>query len=218
MKSVQAILFDLDGTFADTAPDLGYALNVMLETRGLAPLPIERSRQVASSGTRGLLALGFGIAPGHPDYDAMAREFLDLYERNLCRDTRLFPGMAELLRAIEARGMPWGIVTNKAERYTFPLLELLGVAARAGCIVCGDSTPHRKPHPAPMFSAARTLGTAPQACIYVGDDERDMMAVRAAGMRVAVAQYGYLGTGKPPDRWDADFWIAHPMELVTALA
>lgn len=217
MARTQAVLFDLDGTFADTAPDLGYALNRMLAQRGHAPLPIERIRHVASSGARGLLGLGFGMKPGDPDYDAMTSEFLALYEGNLCRDTRLFPGMTDLLHEIEARAMPWGIVTNKARRFTLPLMRLLGLNERAGCIVCGDSTPHRKPHPAPLYAAAESIRIAPEACIYLGDDERDMIAGRAAGMRVAVAEYGYLGTGNPPDRWEADLRIGHPMELVAAL-
>jgi 2-phosphoglycolate phosphatase len=217
MAHTHAVLFDLDGTFADTAPDLGHALNVQRQARGQSALPIERIRRVASSGARGLLGLGFDLAPGDPDYDAMAIEFLDLYERNLCRDTRLFPGIAELLRALEARGLPWGIVTNKAQRFTLPLMRMLGLHERAACIGCGDSTPHRKPHPGPMFVAAQTIGVAPESCIYIGDDERDMIAGRAAGMRVAVAEYGYLGTGNPPDQWSADFRLRHPMELATLL-
>jgi 2-phosphoglycolate phosphatase len=211
---MKAILFDLDGTFADTAPDLGYALNLQRAARGHAPLPIEPLRKVASSGARGLLGVGFGLKPGDAEYEAMRDEFLALYEQNLCRDTRLFPGIPELLDGIEGRGLAWGIVTNKATRFTRPLLELLGITPRAGCVVCGDTTPHTKPHPAPMFAAAKALGVDPATCIYVGDDERDMLAGRAAGMRVAVASYGYLGNGKPPEQWDADHWLADPRELL----
>lgn len=216
MTKTQAVLFDLDGTFADTAPDLGYALNVQLRSRGREALPIERIRRVASSGARGLLGLGFDLQPDDPNYAAMAKEFLDLYESNLCRDTRLFPGIAELLRAIEERGMRWGIVTNKARRFTLPLMKRLHLSERAGCIVCGDSTAHRKPHPAPLHSAAETIGIEPAACIYLGDDERDMIAGRAAGMRVAIAEYGYLGAGNPPEIWEADLRVTHPMDLVAA--
>jgi len=216
MTKTRAVLFDLDGTFADTAPDLGYALNVQLRSRGREALPIERIRRVASSGARGLLGLGFDLQPDDPNYPAMAEEFLDLYESNLCRDTRLFPGIAELLRAIEERGMRWGIVTNKARRFTLPLMKLLRLTERAGCIVCGDTTAHRKPHPAPLHNAAKTIGIEPAACIYLGDDERDMIAGRAAGMRVAIAEYGYLGTGNPPENWEADLRVAHPMDLVAA--
>ena len=212
-----AVLFDLDGTFADTAPDLGYALNRLLDARGKPSLPIEQLRTVASSGARGLVGMGFGLAPGAPEYDALAAEFLDQYERNLCRDTRLFPGIEALLQAIEARRMPWGIVTNKAERFTFPLLRQLGLDQRAACIVCGDSTPQRKPHPLPLLVAAERIGVVPQACIYLGDDERDMIAGRAAGMQVAVAEYGYLGNGKPARAWAADLWLSHPLDLLPAL-
>ena len=216
-KPLRAVLFDLDGTFADTAPDLGYALNVLLNARGKPSLPIERLRTVASSGARGLVGMGFGLNPGSSEYDALATEFLDHYERNLCRDTRLFPGIAELLQTLEARGMPWGIVTNKAERFTFPLMRLLGLSERAGCIVCGDTTPHRKPHPLPLLVAAERIGVAPERCIYLGDDERDMIAGRAAGMRVAVAEYGYLGNGRPANEWAADLRLSHPLDLLPAL-
>jgi len=217
MPATQAVLFDLDGTFADTAPDLGYALNVQLDAHGKAPLPIDRIRRVASSGARGLLGLGFEIAPGDPRYEGMAAALLDVYERNLCRETTLFPGMQELVDVIEARGMRWGIVTNKAERFALPLMRMLGLFERAGCIVCGDTTPHRKPHPEPLLAASRRIDVDPDRCMYVGDDERDMIAGRAAGMRVAVAQYGYLGHGNPPDQWPADYWIDHPLELLKAL-
>jgi len=214
---MKAILFDLDGTFADTAPDLGHALNLQREARGHQPLPIEPLRKVASSGARGLLGVGFGLKPGDADYEAMRVEFLDLYERNLCRHTRLFPGIPELLDGIEERGLAWGIVTNKATRFTLPLLDQLGIRPRAGCVVCGDTTPHTKPHPAPMFAAAQALGVPAEHCLYVGDDERDMLAGRAAGMRVAVAAYGYLGNGKPPEQWDADHWLRDPREVLALI-
>ena len=214
---IQAVLFDLDGTFADTAPDLGGALNTLLRARGRPGLALEQVRRVASSGARGMLGVGFGIAPGDPGYDSLAAEFLDLYERNLCRGTRLFPGIGALLEAIEARGLPWGIVTNKAERFTLPLLRLLDLERRAGCVVCGDTTAHRKPHPGPLLAAAQRLGVEPAACVYLGDDERDMVAGRAAGMRVAVAEYGYLGLGNPPELWPADFRIREPLEMLASL-
>lgn len=217
LPPTRAVLFDLDGTFADTAPDLGYALNTLLETHGKPGLPLEQVRMVASSGARGMLGVGFGVAPGDPGYDALAAEFLDLYERNLCRCTGLFPGIGALLDAIEARGLAWGIVTNKAERFTLPLIRLLGLEPRAGCVVCGDTTAHRKPHPGPLLAAAERLGIEPAACIYLGDDERDMVAGRAAGMRVAVAEYGYMGLGNPPELWPADFRIREPLELLASL-
>jgi 2-phosphoglycolate phosphatase len=211
---IAAVLFDLDGTFADTAPDLGNALNRQLTERGLAPLPIEKVRRVASSGARGLLKLGFDLSPGDADYDRMRVEFLDYYEQDLLRDTTLFPGIEALISALENSACPWGIVTNKAQRFTLPLLRLMGLDRRAGCIVCGDTTPHIKPHPAPMYAAATAIGVDAGACLYLGDDERDMLAGRAAGMRVAVASYGYLGTGKPPAEWPADYWIDHPLDLL----
>ena len=214
---VAAVLFDLDGTFADTAPDLGYALNLLLEAHGKPTLPLDQVRKVASSGARGMLGVGFGTVPGDPGYDELAARFLELYERNLCRETALFPGMATLLDELEARGLPWGIVTNKVERFTLPLLDLLGLRRRSACVVCGDTTPHRKPHPGPLLAAAAAIGVAPTACLYLGDDERDMIAGRAAGMRVAVAEYGYLGLGNPPDEWPADLRIRHPMELLAAI-
>ena len=216
--ATRAILFDLDGTFADTAPDLGHALNALLEAYGKPPLPLEQVRKVASSGSRGMLGVGFGIAPGDPEYERLAAEFLDLYERDLCRHTCLFPGIGQLLDAIEARGLKWGIVTNKAERFTLPLLRLLALEQRAGCVVCGDSTPHRKPHPGPLLAAAAMIEVEPAACIYLGDDERDMIAGRAAGMRVAVAEYGYLGLGNPPELWPADLRIRDPLQMLAALA
>ena len=217
MKATAALLFDLDGTFADTAPDLGYALNLLLGSRGMATMSLARIRRVASSGARGLLGLGFNIAPGDEGYDELASEFLELYERHLCRDTRLFPGIPELLGVLEQRCLPWGIVTNKAQRFTLPLMRLLELDKRAGCVICGDSTPFRKPHPQPLLAAAEAIGVDPAACIYLGDDERDMIAGRAAGMRVAVAEYGYLGTGNPPQDWPADIRVAHPLELIDSL-
>ena len=213
----QAILFDLDGTFADTAPDLGHALNTLLRLHGKPTLPLEQVRKVASSGARGMLGVGFGIAPEDPGYEALAAEFLALYERDLCRETRLFPGIEALLAEIESRGLSWGIVTNKAERFTLPLLRLLGLAERAACLVSGDSTPYRKPHPGPLLAAAQIARVEPVACIYLGDDERDMIAGRAAGMRVAVAEYGYLGLGNPPELWPADLRLKDPLELLQAI-
>ena len=147
---VKAVLFDLDGTLADTAPDLCYAVNSMRKALGLEAVPLEKTRPVTSSGARGLLGAGFGITPDHPDYDAMRTEFLDIYERNVCRETRVFPGMSKLLTELEKRSILWGVVTNKAERFTHPLLKGLGLERRAACIVGGDTTPHLKPHPASL--------------------------------------------------------------------
>ena len=200
---IRAVLFDLDGTFADTAPDLGYAVNQMRIARGLPPVADEKTRPVTSSGARGLLGAGFGITPDHPDYPAMRDEFLNIYEANLCRETRLFDGMAQLIDALESRGLIWGIVTNKAERFALPLIKLLGYNTRAACVIGGDTTGKLKPHPDPLYAAARTIQIAPEQCIYVGDDERDVQAGRAAGMKTVAVRYGYLN-GSDPATWGAD--------------
>ena len=213
----RGVLFDLDGTLADTAPDLGFALNQQRLARGIPELPIEAVRSQASSGARGLLKIGFNIEPGQSGYDAMRDEFLDIYERNLSRNTRLFPGVSALLEQVERRGLRWGIVTNKAERFTFPLLRALTLIDRAACVICGDTTPNPKPHPAPLLAAAEKLGTPARQCIYVGDDERDVQAGHAAGMPVVVARYGYLGNGTPPQLWGADGFIDAPEDLLIVL-
>jgi phosphoglycolate phosphatase len=210
---IRAVLFDLDGTFADTAPDLGYAINRMRIARGLPPVPDEQTRPVTSSGARGLLGAGFGIAPGHADFAAMREEFLNIYEANLCRATRLFNGMAALVDALEARGLTWGIVTNKAERFALPLMHLLGYGARAACVIGGDTTGKMKPHPDPLYAAAKAISIAPAHCLYVGDDERDVHAGRAAGMKTAAVRYGYLN-GSDPATWGADAVIQHPLEII----
>jgi phosphoglycolate phosphatase len=216
INMIQAVLFDLDGTFADTAADLGHALNCMRAARGLSPLPIEATRPVTSLGARGLLGIGFEIAPGHARYTAMREEFLGIYEQNLCRQTCLFPGMLELLDAVEARRLRWGIVTNKAERFARPLLDLLRVGKRADCIVGGDTTPNIKPHPDPLLAACRILALAPGSCVYVGDDRRDVEAGRAAGMKTVAVTYGYLNGGVP-EAWGADAVIHRPQELLDHL-
>jgi len=213
----RGVLFDLDGTLADTAPDLGFALNQQRLVRGMPELPIEAVRSQASSGARGLLKIGFNIEPGQSGYDAMRDEFLDIYERNLSRNTRLFPGVSALLEQVERRGLRWGIVTNKAERFTFPLLRALALMERAACVICGDTTPNPKPHPAPLLAAAEKLGIPARQCIYVGDDERDVQAGHAAGMPVVVARYGYLGNGTPPEQWGADGFIDAPEDLLGVL-
>lgn len=217
MSRFAAVLFDLDGTLADTAPDLGYALNRQRLARGMPELPIESVRAHASSGARGLLMAGFNIAPGDATYEAMRDEFLEIYEQNLARGSELFPGMPSVLEQIEERGMPWGIVTNKAERFTYPLLSALGLLERAAVVICGDTTPNPKPHPDPLLAASGKLGLEPASCLYVGDDERDVQAGQACGMQVVVARYGYLGNGRPPETWGAQGYIDSPMDLLAAL-
>jgi len=215
---IRAVLLDLDGTLADTAPDLGLALNLQRGSRGLAPIPIEALRRYVSQGARGMLYVGFGLTPEQARYMELRDEFLDLYARNIDRETQLFPGIADLLDALDERDIAWGVVTNKAERFTFPLLESLGLRQRADCIVGGDTCARAKPHPDPLLEAARRLGIDPRACLYLGDDERDVQASRAAGMLAVVAMYGYLGDGNPPAQWNADAYIAHPTELLKLLA
>ena len=213
---IKAVLFDLDGTLADTAPDLTYALNCVRGARGLPALPLAATRPFASQGARGLIGAGFNLKPGDAGYDALRDEFLAAYASNLCRETRLFPGIPQLLDRLETRALPWGVVTNKAERFTLPLLELLEVRVRAACVIGGDTTGSIKPHPAPLLAASRAIGLAPQACIYLGDDQRDVDAGRAAGMKTAVAMWGYLN-GEHPERWNADSMIDEPQELLRLL-
>jgi phosphoglycolate phosphatase len=216
--SQRAVLFDLDGTLADTAPDLGGALNRLREQHALAPLPIEAVRPYASSGARGLLRIGFDLKPGDASYEEMRQAFLAHYDAAICVETRLFPGIVELLAQLEARNIAWGIVTNKATRFTGRLVELLGLAERVGCVVCGDTTPHMKPHPAPLLAAAERLGLAPARCSYVGDDLRDIQAAQAAGMASIAVEYGYQGTENGgPHSWNADAVIARPIDLIGCL-
>lgn len=213
---IQAVLFDLDGTLADTAPDLTYALNRVRGARGLPPLPLAATRPVASQGARGLIGAGFSIHPGDPGYDALRDEFLAVYAENLCRETRLFAGIPELLDRLEARALPWGVVTNKAERFTFPLLDLLKVRGRSACVIGGDTTGRIKPHPDPLLAASRAIGLAPQSCIYLGDDRRDVEAGHAAGMKTAIAKWGYLN-GQDPETWNADHMFEAPRDLLRIL-
>jgi phosphoglycolate phosphatase len=210
---VRLVLFDLDGTLADTAPDLAGAVNRMRSARGLAPLPLEELRPLASHGARGLVGRAFGVAPGDAGYEDLRQEFFREYESALCVQSELFPLMQETLAEIEAAGVRWGIVTNKIARFTVPLVEALGLAGRAAAVVSGDTTPHAKPHPAPLLHALDTVGVAADAACYVGDDLRDVEAGRAAGLRTVIARYGYLGNGVPFTQWGADFVIDSPPEL-----
>ena len=214
---IKAVLFDLDGTLADTAPDLGHALNQQRIARGLSPVPLELIRTEASAGARGLLGLGFNISPSDSDYPDMREEFLDLYAARLCHDTQLFPGVSELLDQLDIRKLPWGIVTNKPARFAKPLIHLLGLSQRAACLISGGDTTHSKPHPEPLLAASHALAVAPDTCIYLGDDMRDVEASLAAGMEPVIARYGYLGNGHPPESWGARYLIDHPRELLAYL-
>ena len=214
---IELVLFDLDGTLADTAPDLAAAANRQRADRGLDPLPVEHLRPMASHGARGLIGRALGLAPGDADYEAARLEFLAYYEQAICVHTRLFAGMAETLDHLESEGHRWGVVTNKMARFTEPLIEQLGLYRRAACVVSGDSTPHPKPHPAPLQHALQLVGMLAEQAVYVGDDQRDVQAGRAAGLRTIAASYGYLGEGVPIDQWGADHVIAAPGELVALL-
>jgi phosphoglycolate phosphatase len=210
------VLFDLDGTLADTAPDLADAVNRMLAEQGREPLPLSRLRPFASAGARGLLQVAFGVRPDDPDYPALRETFLEYYAESTCRHTRLFPGIAELLEALRARHVPWGIVTNKATRFTESIVAALKL--EPDCVACGDTTPHLKPHPASLLHAARQLDLPAAACLYLGDDLRDMKAAQAAGARPIAVEWGYHHPDHGgPGTWNAAAVISHPMEVVNLL-
>jgi phosphoglycolate phosphatase len=201
---IRAVLFDLDGTLADTAPDMARTVNLMRTSRGLAPVPLDQVRPYVSSGARGMVCSAFGITADHADFGGLREEFLALYGDNLCVDSRLFPGMEDLLGSLESRRIAWGVVTNKHERFARPLIDALGLGSRAAVIVGGDTCARAKPFPDPLIFAAQRLQVAAPQALYVGDDQRDVQAARAAGMPVLVAGYGYLGDGPPADTWGAD--------------
>lgn len=210
----ELILFDLDGTLADTAPDMAAALNGLRGEHDLEPLPFARIRPQVSHGSPALLRLGFGVERDDDAYAALRERFLALYEQALCRDTRLFAGVPELLAALTARGLRWGIVTNKPGWLSRPLLAQLGLESDCACLVTGDCLPRNKPHPDPLLEACRLAGCAPGAAAYLGDAERDIQAARAAGMPGLVALYGYLGPEEDPARWRAAALLERPGALL----
>lgn len=210
---IEAVLFDLDGTLADTAADLGAVLNLLRTEAGQPPLPSETIRPHVSKGVRGLLGIGFALAPGDDHYAALHQRFLACYGDSLCIATTLFEGAADLLERLDAESIKWGVVTNKTSRYTLPLMQALGLARRAACIVSGDSSPRPKPAPDPLLLASVLAGADPTRCLYVGDDLRDMQAARAAGMGAIAAAWGYLGDDLPLEEWGADTIIRSPAEV-----
>ncbi|MCC7325483.1 MAG: HAD-IA family hydrolase [Burkholderiales bacterium] len=214
---VSAVLFDLDGTLADSAGDLALALNRLRADHGLPPVPVAGLRAYASSGARGLLDAGMGVTTDHAEYASLRDAFLAHYAQCLAETTRLFAGVEALLSTIEQRGLSWGIVTNKHSRFTLPVVAALGLTQRAAVVVSGDTTPNPKPHPAPLLHAAKVLHALPAACVYVGDDLRDIEAGQAAGMTTIVAGYGYMGNSGAPGAWPATGWIRQPLELLSWL-
>lgn len=214
---IQAVLFDLDGTLIDSAPDLGFAADVMRVARGLPSLPLEHYRSMAGAGARGMIQVAFGHGPDHPEFEALREEFLNNYAACMAQRTTVFDEVDTLLQTLEQRGLPWGVVTNKWERFALPLTAGMPLFRRAATIVGGDTTPHAKPHPEPLFEAARRIGLPPEACLYVGDDERDIVAGRAAGMPTVAARYGYLGASSDVTHWNADAVIENPLQLLNFL-
>ncbi len=212
----QAIFFDLDGTLIDSAPDLGAAADKMRTDRGMPSLPLDLYRPMAGAGARGMLKIGFGMAPDHADFASMREEFFQNYERNLVERTYAFDGVADMLGSLKNQGIAWGIVTNKSQRFTNPLARLMPILHGACAVISGDTTPHAKPHPAPVLEAAKVAGYAPERCWYVGDDKRDIDAGIAAGMFSVAAAWGYLGE-HAVDSWGAHAVAHQPAQLLELL-
>ena len=217
LRKVAAVLFDLDGTLIDSAPDLGAAADQMRLARGLPSLPLADYRPMAGAGARGMIGVAFGIGPDHPDFAELREEFFSNYAACMTQRTYAFNGVAELIHALGMRGLPWGVVTNKSARFTIPLTAAMPLFSTAKTVVSGDTTPHAKPHPAPLIEAARQLGIPAELCLYVGDDERDMVAGHAAGMQTVAASYGYLGAVQDLAAWGAHAEIKSPLDLLNLL-
>ena len=216
-NGIQAVLFDLDGTLVDSAPDLAAAVETMRQARGMTPISLGNYRHMAGAGARGMLGIGFGIEPEDKRYAALREEFFSNYERCLTERTHPFPGVPELIHRLLDSGLLWGVVTNKVTRFSAPLTKSLGLFESASVVISGDTTAHPKPHPLPLLEAARLMGLSPQACMYVGDDRRDVLAGRAAGMPTVVASYGYLGAESDFSSWGADASIDRADQLLDLL-
>ena len=216
-ENVQAVLFDLDGTLIDSAPDLGAAVDKMRVARGMSSLPLSNYRPMAGAGARGMIGLAFGWTPEHPDYEQLKEEFFVNYESCMTERTFAFDGVAQLIDRLVQLKMPWGVVTNKSKRFTEPLTRAMPLFASAAVVISGDTTPHAKPHPAPLLEAAKRLGIDPAACVYVGDDERDIVAGHAAQMKTVAATYGYLGAKSDVKSWHAHAQIETPEQLLDLL-
>lgn len=217
-QSIQAVLFDLDGTLIDSAPDLGAAVDKMRVERGLASLPLSHYRPMAGAGARGMIGLAFGFTPEHPEYDAMKEEFFCNYEACMTERTFAFEGVSQMIEALVAAKLPWGVVTNKSKRFAEPLTQAMPLFKSAAVVISGDTTPYAKPHPEPLLEAARRLGIPANACVYVGDDERDIVAGHAADMKTVAATYGYLGLQSDVHRWRAHAQIHSPSELLSLIS
>jgi phosphoglycolate phosphatase len=213
-QPIQTVLFDLDGTLADTAPDLAYALNQVLREQGHKPLPFETIRPIVSHGGIALIGLGFGLGPEHPEFPSLRQRLLEIYRDNILRQTRLFPGIDDLLDRIEQSGRNWGVVTNKPDWLTQPLLDALGLTQRAACIVSGDTCDNRKPHPEPILHGCQLAGSEASQCVYVGDAQRDIEAGRRAGLRTLVALFGYIDHHEQPQTWGADALLRTPQDIL----
>ncbi|PKO25577.1 MAG: phosphoglycolate phosphatase [Betaproteobacteria bacterium HGW-Betaproteobacteria-8] len=211
------ILFDLDGTLVDTAPDLGFALNLQRERHGLTPLPQNAIRPYASHGSRGLLFAGFNITPEDENFSRMREEYLNLYDEVFTRSPVLFEGVDAVLNEIENKDIPWGIVTNKPRRFSEPLINALQLQQRVSCLVCGDDAARAKPYPDTLLMACQMTGREAISCVYVGDAERDVQAGRAAGMKTVIALFGYIDVTDKPEEWGADAMISQPGELLALL-
>ena len=216
-KNIDAVLFDLDGTLIDSAPDLGAAADRMRTDRGLASLPLDQYRPMAGAGARGMIGIAFGLKPEDAGFAPLRDEFFANYEACMTERTYAFDGVAELIARISSAGLKWGVVTNKSQRFTVPLTSAMPLFSSAQVIVSGDTTPYSKPHPAPLLEAARLLDVPPGRCVYVGDDERDIIAGRAAGMSTVAAAYGYLGASAETADWKADATIVLPAALLKLL-
>lgn len=217
MTQIRTVLFDLDGTLIDTAPDMANALNLLLQEEQRETMPFNDIRPVVSNGSAALVQLGFPDISDESTLNRLKNRYLEIYETNLCVDSVLFPGMEELLLQIEKRQMNWGVVTNKPGWLTVPLMQQIGLAQRAACMVSGDTTENRKPHPEPMFLACRLANSQASDCIYIGDARRDIEAGNNAGMRTVIAQYGYIGDWETPSQWGAQHSVAQPLDILELL-
>lgn len=218
MQKITTLLFDLDGTLLDTAPDLGWALNQLREEHQLPPLEMDLIRPTVGYGSRSMLKLGFDVDEAHPSYSNLVARLLDLYQIRMTQETKPFNGMLDVLAALEQQGIIWGIVTNKPSRFTYEILKAMQLETRAAVIVCGDSLPKRKPNPDQILHACTTLRQKPEECVYIGDTEIDVTASKAAGTKSLVAMYGYIAPDENPTNWEADGYINKPLDIIDWLA